>query len=127
MTERTFRLILGGVLILALYLDSHALIYVYLGVLLFEGITNYRVPLVISRLRGGTVREEPAPPARRARINFETERALRLIIAMLVVVSFVLFHEGLWFIPWFIGFSLVMAGITGICPMAILLRWMGFR
>lgn len=127
MTERTFRLILGGALILALYLDSHALMYAYLAALLFEGITNYRIPLIVSRLRGGKMREEPAHDVRRTRINFETERALRLIIATLIVLSFVVFHEGLWFVPWFIGFSLVMAGITGICPMAILLTWMGFR
>ena len=127
MTERSFRLILGGVLILALYLDSHGLMYAYLSVLLFEGITNYRIPIVVSRLRGGKRREGPEPDARGTRINFETERALRLIIAVLIVVSFVVFHEELWFVPWFIGFSLVMAGITGICPMAILLTWMGFR
>lgn len=127
MTERTFRLILGGVLILALCLDSHALMHAYLVVLLFEGITNYRIPIVVSRLRGGITLEEPAKDGRRARINFETERALRLIIAALIFVSFGLFHEDLWFVPWFIGFSLVMAGITGICPMAILLTWTGFR
>jgi hypothetical protein len=50
---------------------------------------------------------------------------LPLIVAALVTVS----HSSaaLWFLPWFVGFALLGAGLSGICPMVIGLRWLGFR
>lgn len=52
---------------------------------------------------------------------------LRLLVAALLVLTFVLFPDQTWFFPWFIGFMLFMAGLTNICPMVMGLRWMGFR
>jgi hypothetical protein len=52
---------------------------------------------------------------------------LRLVVAALLIISYVIFHEQLWIIPWFIGFMLFMAGLTNICPMAMMLRWTGFK
>ncbi|HAS54405.1 MAG TPA: hypothetical protein DCS42_09900 [Nitrospiraceae bacterium] len=128
MTERTFRIILGVLLLIVLYSEQATLIYLYIGILVFEGITNWRMPIIISRLRyGKTYQELPAAAPGTYRFGFEAERVLRLVIAVLLAISFVLFHDVLWFFPWFIGFALTMAGITGICPMAIFMRKVGFR
>jgi hypothetical protein len=128
MSERVFRFILGATLILLLFLNQEQAIYIYIAVLLFEGITNLRVPLLVSQLRYGQNSGTTAgPPDGQARIPFEAERTLRLIVAALLLVSYVSFHEQLWFLPWFIGFMLFMAGMTNICPMVMGLRWVGFR
>ena len=50
MTEHTFRIILGAVLLAALYFDWRHVVYGYIVVLTFEGITNWRIPTLVSRL-----------------------------------------------------------------------------
>ena len=128
MSERVFRFILGASLIFLLYLQADALVYVYIGVLLFEGVTNWRVPLLVSRLRyGADFRMQDVLSPGCNRISFDAERMLRLIVAVLLIATFVLLPEQTWFFPWFIGFMLFMAGMTNICPMVMGLRWMGFR
>lgn len=128
MSERVFRFILGAALIFLLYLQADQLVYVYIGVLLFEGATNWRVPLLVSRLRyGADFRAQDVLSPGCSRIPFDAERMLRLIVAVLLILTFMLFPEQTWFFPWFIGFMLFMAGMTNICPMVIGLRWMGFR
>jgi hypothetical protein len=62
-----------------------------------------------------------------SRFSFEAERLLRLSLATLLAVSSFVFAEQLWFFPWFASFALTMAGVTGICPMAIFLKKAGFR
>ena len=128
MSERVFRFILGAALIFLLYLQADQLVYVYIGILLFEGATNWRVPLLVSRLRyGADFRAQDVLSPGCSRIPFDAERMLRLIVAILLIFTFLLFPEQTWFFPWFIGFMLFMAGMTNICPMVIGLRWMGFR
>ncbi len=128
MTERVFRFILGAGLMLLLYLQDERLVYVYIAVLMFEGITNWRVPIVVSKLRyGGAFRAQDVLSPGCSRIAFDAERALRLIVAFLLTLTFVIFPEQAWFFPWFIGFMLFMAGLTNICPMVMGLRWFGFR
>jgi hypothetical protein len=127
MSERTFRIFMGAALLLGLYFDLSLLLYTLIGILAFQGITNWRVTRIISRLRYGSAialgpccRPEPdAPPAR---FNFEAERALCLIVAALLLPTYGLYFEQLWLIPWFIGFALFGAGLSGICPMVIGLR-----
>ena len=129
MTERTFRIILGAVLLAALYFDWRPVIYGYILVLTFEGITNWRIPTLVSRLQGNPAAGSACTlsPGDQARFNFEAERALRLAVAAFLVVSYVLFNKELWFFPWFIGFALFGAGLSGICPMVMGFRWTGFR
>jgi hypothetical protein len=126
MSERVFRFILGAVLILLLFFQEQQLIYVYIGILLFEGVTNWRVPKLVSRMRAGSGYTEVFSPGC-AKIPFDAERALRLIVAGLLILTYVMFREEVWFFPWFIGFMLFMAGMTNICPMVMGLRWLGFR
>jgi hypothetical protein len=130
MSERIFRIILGAILLVALYFDLRQVIYGFIIVLLFEGITNWRVPLLVSRLQGapsGVNSDCALSPRNRARIDFEAERALRLGVAAFLIVSYLIFSKVLWFFPWFIGFALFGAGLSGICPMVMGFRWLGFR
>ena len=129
MTERTFRIILGAILLAALYFDWRLVIYGYIVVLTFEGITNWRIPILVSRLQGNAAAGSTCAlsPGDQARINFEAERVLRLVVAAFLVASYVLFNKELWFFPWFIGFALFGAGLSGICPMVMGFRWAGFR
>lgn len=126
MSERFFRIILGVILLVIIYFDSKYAIYTYVAIVLFEGVTNFRIPGIISRVRYGQY-----PDIRMStidtRFNFEAERALRIAIAVLIIVSYVLYAELLWFLPWFIGIMLVSAGITNICPMFMSFKWLGFR
>lgn len=126
MSERDFRIIQGIYLLIALYLKNEMMIYIFLGVFLFEAITNWRVPMIVSRLRHGPakVQSENQKPAR---FNFEAERMLRVTVAILLVVSFILYPELLWFLPWFVAMMLLLAGITKICPMVLFYRFLGFR
>ncbi len=130
MTERTFRIFLGAVLLAAMYFELPMVVYGYIALLLFEGITNWRIPILLSRLQGNsaTVGFDCAlSPGEHARINFEAERVLRLVVATFLIVSYVVFSKELWFFPWFIGFALFGAGLSGICPMVMGFRWLGFR
>jgi len=129
MTERTFRIILGAILLAALYFDWRLVIYGYIVVLAFEGITNWRIPTLVSRLQGNPAAGSACTlsPGDQARFNFEAERALRLVVAAFLIVSYILFNKELWFFPWFIGFALFGAGLSGICPMVMGFRWAGFR
>ncbi|MDH5512790.1 MAG: hypothetical protein OEY27_06200, partial [Gammaproteobacteria bacterium] len=79
MTERTFRIVLGAVLLAALYYELPMVVYGYIVVLLFEATTNWRIPILVTRLAGGATSENatcPLSPGVKARVNFEAERAL---------------------------------------------------
>ena len=127
MSERAFRLIQGIVLLLALYFELEEVIYAYTGILLFEGLTNYRIPILLSRLRYGTNAVNITPESLSYRFSFEAERMLRIIVFLFMLISYFIFPDVLWFFPWFIGVMLLMAGITNICPMTMVLRFIGFR
>jgi hypothetical protein len=120
-------LILGGTLLLFLYLQRTDLLYVYICIIAFEGLTNWRIPILISKVRYGYASRDTAEAAVGTyRYNFESERALRLAVAVCLVV-FVLFPKGLWFFPWLLGFVLTMGAMTGICPGAIFFKKLGFK
>ena len=125
MSERVFRFILGAVLLILLFLQKETLIHVYIGLLLVEGITNWRIPILVSKLRYGEFRESSDPSCKG--IPFDAERALRLVVAGLLITTYIVFPTQFWFFPWIVGFMLFMAGITNICPMAMMLRAIGFR
>lgn len=124
MTERTYRIILGVSLLAILYFDAKYAMLVYIAFLVFEGITNWRIPLLITRLKNGSAQKESEV---QSRIKFDAERMLRLLIAAFLIVSYHFYPNLLWFFPWFIGIMLLSAGITNICPMFLTLKWAGFR
>lgn len=131
MTERTFRIFFGASLVLALYFDRQPLVLGLIALLAFQGIANWRITHFISRLRHG--RKDAAETACAAaalittRINFEAERALHLIVAGLLIFTYVVYNQQLWFFPWFIGFALFGAGLSGICPMILVLKAFGLK
>ena len=134
MSERTYRLILGTLLLVLLYFAQHPLIIALIALLFAEGLTNLRVPRVIKALRGGRARYGDSvtyvslqPRARAPRFAFEAERAWLLVMGSILLASCVLFPRQLWFLPWFQGFAVVGAGVSGICPALISLKLAGFK
>jgi hypothetical protein len=130
MSEKNFRIILGAWLIIGLFINSPYVIYALVALLLFEGVTNLRVPGLVTSARFGkqtNVQNEADNFNPNARTSFEAERGLRLIVAILIVVPMISAIELLWLLPWFVGFALIGAGLSGICPMVLALRWLGMR
>lgn len=127
MSERFYRLIIGVTILLLLLFEKQTYAYVPIGLLLFEGVTNLRIPVILSRMRN---REDyiftPIADGQ-YRINFEAERVARFAFSAVLVCSLFLFYEQAWFFAWFLGSMLVIAGISNFCPMIIFLRWIGFR
>lgn len=128
MTERLFRFIVGAWLLVALYFNLPAAVYALIAILVLEGLTNRRIPAIVADLRGVAIAGGcRASGAVVSRFSYEAERALRLIFATLLIVSYAVFRDALWFFPWVIGFGLVGAGLSGVCPMVLSLRALGFR
>lgn len=124
MSESNFRIVLGVWLVSALYLNSALLVQALLVLLLIEGVTNLRIPRLLSRLRG---QGNPQVQVEGCRFGFEAERLLRLIVAGLVALPMLAGAQTLWWLPWVVGFALIGAGLSGICPMVLALRRVGFR
>lgn len=129
MSERVFRLVMGLWLLAALYAGVPAAVYALIAMLLIEGVTNLRVPMLVSRARGlpGVEDGQHTVAACGVRTAFEAERALRFIVAALLILTYVFNAGALWFFPWFIGFAMLGAGLSGVCPMVMTLRAMGLR
>ena len=128
MTERAYRLVIGICMILFLFMQWDYAMYLILAVLLLEGLTNWRVPILVSRLRfpGGEIKVTDSENTK-CTINYDAERMLRWIVFVCVGMGSVIFTSQLWFFPWFIGLMLLLAGITGICPTVMFLRRLGMR
>ena len=138
MTERTFRIYLGAGLFLLLYITAingnTNLILYYIGLLIFEGVTSWHVPKILTALKNKANHNEfidKGTSCRKttstARIPFEAESAMRLVVALILVIPLFFSAEILWIIPWFVASMLLLAGVTNICPMVMFLRWLGFR
>ncbi|MEJ2059131.1 MAG: hypothetical protein P8Y64_01405 [Gammaproteobacteria bacterium] len=134
MTDRTYRLLLGALLLVLLYFNEAVLVYTVIGVLLFEGLTNLRIPLLFGLLKG-PVRAAPADVtasgvAAAALPGFTTvdaERVWRLVIGGMLLLTYILLYEWLWAFPWFMAFAILGAGVSGVCPVMAFIRWLGFK
>jgi hypothetical protein len=134
MNERTFRLILGAMLYLSLtlsaLLESEIPMYVVLGLISFEAITNWRVPIIVTRLRYGkdykNFLDTPLSNNRLLGI-VEAERFLRIAVIGFVILPYFFSIQYIEFIPWFVATALILAGVTNICPMVMFLRFIGMR
>lgn len=128
MSDRMYRLILGMLLLIALYFEIGYLMYGLIGMLFLEGATNLRVPLLLRKLQGEPAADSNlAPFQRKVRFNFEAERAWRLIVGLMLLITYVLFYDRMWFFPWFMGFAILGAGASGVCPGLICVKWAGCR
>jgi hypothetical protein len=119
-------------LLLGLYFDLDYFVYALTGMLFLESITNYFVPDIFCLLVNTIVLEgaklEYTKDACNPdyKINMESERVWRFTVGILIVISFY-FHQQLWFLPWFMGLAILGAGISGMCPMILALRFIGFK
>lgn len=129
MSNRVYRLLFGVTLLLSLYFDLYSVLYALIGLSLFEGITNLRVPCVVSRVRNRECNpfEGSLGIAFKAHTRFEAERGLRILVAAFMGLSLIIMPDTLWFFPWFMGFAITGAGISGVCPMFLALKWAGLR
>lgn len=120
--QRLYMLLVGSVLLLALYFELAGLLYALAGFVILEAATNIRVAKLLIILTGA-----PATGVCRAsRFNFDAERAWQLSMGPMLIVSYLL-GNTLWFVPWFIALAVVGAGLSGVCPWLIALRAIGFR
>ena len=132
MSNRSYRLVIGCLLTASLYFDFRIGVVVIISLLLFEGITNWRIPILVSRLRFGEAssaqdRSASLFPSKGRKINFDAERAFRLLFAVVMILAYIVFPQSMWVIPWFIAISLIAAGVSGFCPAVIVLIRLGFR
>ncbi len=131
MSDRLYRLLVGLVLLTCLYLDLSAGIAALVIVQYIEGITNLRLPLLVSRVPefagSGTNFRDLSMGQFNQRLSFEAERAWRLLVPTLIILSYFVFGDVLWWATWFMGFAILGAGISGICPMMLFFRFLGFK
>ena len=132
MTDRFYRLLTGALILAGLYFDLHQLMIGLIGLMIFEGVTGFRLPHLLAYLGIG---KAPQPGSVRVMcgstaafdIGIDAERAWRLVVAGMLILTYVMFFEALWFFPWFMGFAIFGAGLSGICPVLIFLQLLGFK
>jgi len=131
MSERIFILVLGLSILLALYLEQDMLMYALPMYLMFEGITNIRLTRLLQSARHVTLDDGLYMYRGTSRFELEATRIWRIIVAIVLATSFILIHEYnydvLWFFPWFLGFALTGAGVSGVCPVLLAIRFLGFK
>lgn len=130
MTDRAYRTLFGACILLALYFDLSLMMYILIGLLFAEGITNQRVPMLVSNVRNrisvGEFHYVNHDMAMDSRFDTDAERVWRLTVGFFLLISYALI-EPLWWFPWFMGFAIFGAGLSGICPVLMAIRWIGFR
>ena len=130
MSEHTYRLIIGSLMLLMLYTGYHFVAYLIIGMTLIEGLTNQRLNLVVTSIRrklGANMSGFEKPPREDSRISFDAERAQRLFIAIAFTAIFFAAPEELWVLNWYFAFGMLISGIVMFCPMIALFRVIGFR
>ena len=130
MSNRLYRLFVGLILLIGLYFDLPEMIYALIMVVLLEGITNLRIPVLISEMRfdnKGDTTEGTLGITFKERFGFDAERAWRLLLGSVLIIVYVFFYDKVWYLAWFMGFAILGAGLSGVCPLFISLKWAGFR
>lgn len=130
MSNRIYRFLFGLILLVALYFEADYLVYALIITGLLEGITNWRIPILASRLRyhnDGDANEGALGINFKQRIPFEAERAWRVLVVSMLGITYFVFPDTLWFFPWFMGFAILGAGVSGVCPFYLGMKWIGFR
>lgn len=131
MSDRAYLFVAGAYILIAMYMGIDMMIYGLVVVMFFEGATNLTLTALTQKIRKvkldpGLLKYEATP-----RFNFEAIRALRIFFALAMTAAYVSVYEYdievLWFLPWFFGFALLGAGVSGVCPVVLGMRWVGFR
>ena len=131
MSERTYLFCVGALILIALYFGLNDVIFALCIWLLFEGISNIRLTTLLQKLRNIHLDSGLTVFKSNQRYAFDAVLAWRLSVAVFLGASLIMlqiFDFGmLWFFPWFMGFAIMGAGASGVCPMLLLLRWIGFK
>lgn len=131
MSERLFLFVVGAFILISLYIEIDMNIYILCLWLLFEAIMDIRLTTLSQKLMSRTVPAGLTVFQTQARFDFEALRVLRIVVSVSLAGAFILINEYhidvLWFVPWFLGFAILGAGVSGICPAMLLIRWLGFR
>jgi hypothetical protein len=119
---------LGVSILVALYFDINRLMYALIIMLLLEGVTNYRIPLLVNRLAGAGQIPLPGNETRQEyRISIESERAWRLVVGSMLLLTYIFYYQSMWFIPWFMGFAILGAGVSAVCPILLIIKRLGLK
>ncbi|MDA8364797.1 MAG: hypothetical protein M0Z84_13535 [Gammaproteobacteria bacterium] len=131
MTERMFRLVFASVLLVGLYFGLRFVVYGLIALSLFRGVAPWRIGNMPARLRprgrAHSGRDLSALASHPVRMNFEAERAASILAAVTIFCGSFLFAGHLWFLPWFVAFAFFGAGLSGVCPMVLCLKWAGLK
>lgn len=131
MTERMYLLLVGAYILVALYLENNYLIYGLAVFLVFEGVSGFRLTNLVQKTRHVSSTCGLVNFNTKVRFGIDGLSAWRVFVAIALVSVYALLHEYgfdvLWFIPWFMGFAILGAGASGICPVLLGLRWAGFK
>ena len=128
MKHRLYNLVIGGSILGGLYFSLPLIIYTLVALLLFEGITGILFTRILGKLKISYLDNEIMNfTPKTQRFSFQSERAWSLLVGLIFIISYILFFEILWFIPWFMGFAILGAGVSGVCPMLIAFKFMGFK
>jgi len=130
MSDRTYRTLIGFVLLVVLYFELNYALYGIIVLLFVEGITNFRLPILTGMLRSGLLKPDyeyvDVALVEDSKFNLESERVWRIVVSSFLFIGYCLV-EALWFFPWFMGFAILGAGLSGVCPVLLVIRWLGFK
>lgn len=131
MSERLYLFIIGTYILIGLYFEIDIMIYFLSLWLILEAATNIRLTTLSQKFFHHPVPAGLTVFQSSSRFDYDSLRAWRIMVAVMLGGSFLLLKEqGLefvWFIPWFMGFAIMGAGASGVCPVLLLLRWLGFK
>ncbi len=131
MSERLYLAVVGSIILTVLYFEVDIMIYILCAWLIIEGITNIRLTTLTLKLVPNNDPVGLTVFTSKPRFDFEALRATRIIIAIFLGGSFFLLNEYdievLWFFPWFMGFAILGAGVSGVCPIVLFTKWAGFK
>jgi len=131
MSERLYLFFVGVFILIALYFEVDVMIYLLCLLLFIEGITNFRLTTLTQKLMHVTVPVGLVSFQTHQRFEFDAIRAWRITVAAMLGGSFFLLHEYdlevVWFFPWFMGFAIMGAGASSVCPVLLFIRWIGFK
>jgi hypothetical protein len=131
LSERLYLFIFGASILLALYLANNYLFYGLSLYLLLEGISGIRLTRLTQKARHVSLDPDMVISESQTRFGIDVLSAWRVFVAVVMLSSYVLIHEYgyemLWFIPWFMGFAIMGAGATRVCPVLFWLHRVGFK
>lgn len=130
MSEHTYRLLIGSLMLIMLYTEYYLVAYIIMIVAFFEGLTNQRLNLVVTRLRrkfGADMSHYEIPHRENYRFAFDAEQAQRLFVAVTFAALFFAAPKELWILNWFFAFGMLISGIVMFCPVIAVFRAIGFR